>query len=320
MRYHINPETEQANICKAKNQCQFIQENGDEAPHFSNKEEAKNFVEKENSKKYKTVNSLTKKVSTKQKLNDKYFTKEIQCSNNEQVKEIVQNMYDENQTIRDNVSNDEYSSLYAYAGNAYESINKTLRGLVTEKDRQGLAKRSQYEQVDERIAAIDRVMTQYGNGEGKEIKKLYRYYRIDKKQDPKKFVEENFANGETISEKGYMSTTEDIAFVLGHVNRNKDKNNYVVLEIATKKGVSLQDKEKEKPLFIQSLEKERLLPRDMKLKIDYTGQEKLTVDESRENIHLKFNWDVDRQEYEPIKPQNLQVVRLIDEELLNDEE
>lgn len=318
-RYHINPETERVNICRAQNKCQFTEENGKEAPHFGNKEDAKKFIETSNAKKYSSMNSLKKPSKAKQELNTKFFSKSISSPNQEQVDEMVQNMYEENQMIKEKISNDEYSSLYAYAGNAYESINKTLRGLVTEKDKQSLSKKSQYEQVEERIKSIDRVMDEHGNGEGKETKKLYRYYRLDKKQKPEKFIEENLKTGETLSEKGYMSTTEDLAFVLGHINRNKDKNNYIVFEIATKKGVSLQDKEKEKPLFIQSLEKERLLPRDMKLQVNYTGKEELTVDESRENIHRKFNWDVQKQEFKTIDPQQLQVVRLIDEDLLNEE-
>lgn len=318
-KYHINPETERVNICRAQNKCQFTQENGEEAPHFDNKEDAKKFIEENNAKKYNSMTTLKKTSKTKQELNTKFFSKNVSSPNQEQIDEIVKNMYEENQTIKENVSADEYSALYAYAGNAYESINKTLRGLVTEKDKQKLSKKTQYEQVEERIQAIDKVMDEYGNGEGKETKKLYRYYRLDKKQKPEKFIQENLKTGETLSEKGYMSTTEDLAFVLGHINRNKDKNNYIVFEIATKKGVSLQDKEKEKPLFIQSLEKERLLPRDMKLQINYTGKEELTVDESRENIHRKFNWDVQRQEFQTINPQNLQVVRLIDEDLLNED-
>ena len=318
-KYHINPETERVNICRAQNKCQFTQENGEEAPHFDSKEDAKKFIEKSNAKKYSSMTTLKKTSKTKQELNTKFFSKNISSPNQEQIDEIVKNMYEENQTVKENVSADEYSALYAYAGNAYESINKTLRGLVTEKDKQSLSKKTQYEQVEERIKSIDKVMDEYGNGEGKETKKLYRYYRLDKKQKPEKFIQENLKTGETLSEKGYMSTTEDLAFVLGHINRNKDKNNYIIFEIATKKGVSLQDKEKEKPLFIQSLEKERLLPRDMKLQINYTGKEELTVDESRENIHRKFNWDVQRQEFQTIDPQNLQVVRLIDEDLLNED-
>ena len=317
-KYHINPETERVNICRAQNKCQFTQENGKEALHFDSKEDAKKFIEKSNAKKYSSMTTLKKTSKTKQELNTKFFSKNISSPNQEQIDEIVKNMYEENQTVKENVSADEYSALYAYAGNAYESINKTLRGLVTEKDKQSLSKKTQYEQVEERIKSIDKVMDEYGNGEGKETKKLYRYYRLDKKQKPEKFIQENLKTGETLSEKGYMSTTEDLAFVLGHINRNKDKNNYIIFEIATKKGVSLQDKEKEKPLFIQSLEKERLLPRDMKLQINYTGKEELTVDESRENIHRKFNWDVQKQEFQTIDPQNLQVVRLIDEDLLND--
>lgn len=317
-KYHINPETERVNICRAQNKCQFTQENGEEAPHFDSKEDAKKFIEKSNAKKYNSMTTLKKTSKTKQELNTKFFSKNISSPNQEQIDEIVKNMYEENQTVKENVSADEYSALYAYAGNAYESINKTLRGLVTEKDKQSLSKKTQYEQVEERIKSIDKVMDEYGNGEGKETKKLYRYYRLDKRQKPEKFIQENLKTGETLSEKGYMSTTEDLAFVLGHINRNKDKNNYIIFEIATKKGVSLQDKEKEKPLFIQSLEKERLLPRDMKLQINYTGKEELTVDESRENIHRKFNWDIQRQEFQTIDPQNLQVVRLIDEDLLND--
>lgn len=58
-KYHINPETGRANICRAVKNCAFSK-NGESIEHYDSKEEAQSAFEKQNSK--KTINSIEKRT------------------------------------------------------------------------------------------------------------------------------------------------------------------------------------------------------------------------------------------------------------------
>lgn len=58
-KYHINPETGRANICRAVKNCAFSN-NGESVEHYDSKEEAQSAFEKQNSK--KTINSIEKRT------------------------------------------------------------------------------------------------------------------------------------------------------------------------------------------------------------------------------------------------------------------
>jgi len=58
-RYHVNPESGRPNICKAKIKCDFAVD-GQEPPHFNNKEEARNYAEKSMQQQYGETSRVLK--------------------------------------------------------------------------------------------------------------------------------------------------------------------------------------------------------------------------------------------------------------------
>lgn len=320
-KYHINSKQE-VKPCKAdKRKCRF----GDDA-HSTSEAELYKIIEKENSHNYSsTTVSLTKNQpvelghkeadTTLRKMKIENNTSETFFSTcQEEADKIAENMYEENQSMRNDISIDEYAALYSYAGNGYAAINETLRGNINEKHKNGIRHANNYRMAEERIALIDNVMKRHGMGTGKPEKTLYRFRAIDKKTNMKKFIQENFSE-EQIDEKGYMSASEDLGFVLGHVDSHSQEANYVIFEIKTSKGVSLQEDPAEKPHKLQSLEKERLLPRDIKFRVENVEKRTMKVDETRKNIIIKYFWDVQRQQSKPIEAKQYYVITLTDEDL-----
>lgn len=60
VRYHVNPETNRPNICRAKIRCDFAVD-GQEPPHFDNKADAKVYAEKNLTEEYGAVSTVGKK-------------------------------------------------------------------------------------------------------------------------------------------------------------------------------------------------------------------------------------------------------------------
>lgn len=62
-RYHINPESQRPNICRAKIRCDFAVD-GQEPPHFGTKQEARKYVEEELTTEYGATSSVSKAEKT----------------------------------------------------------------------------------------------------------------------------------------------------------------------------------------------------------------------------------------------------------------
>lgn len=70
-KYHINPETGRANICRAQDgNCPLRTEDNKQLPHFNSKEESRDYIEKTEAKMNKTLSS----VSRRKKINAKDVT------------------------------------------------------------------------------------------------------------------------------------------------------------------------------------------------------------------------------------------------------
>lgn len=319
-KYHINSKQE-VMLCKAdKRKCRFGDDN-----HSNSTEDLYKIIENINEQEHSFVGSITKRSSSKDnsQVSKKvsHSLRKIQTNPESQItisqdeaNKLTKNMFEEYEDIKENISKEEFSALFAYSGNAYGAINETLRGNINEKHKNSIKHRTQYEKAAERITLIDNAMSKYGMGQNKPEKTLYRFRALDKKQNIEDFIHENFPQDNIVEEKGYMSTSEDLAFVLGHTNnamRNYDTQ-YVIFEIKTAKGISLQENPTEKPHKLQSLEKERLLPRDMKFSVDNVEKRTMQIDESRENMKVKYFWDVQSQTQLPLQPKEYYVITLQD--------
>jgi hypothetical protein len=126
-----------------------------------------------------------------------------------------------------------------------------------------------------------------------EPRKLYRFFRVPAGVTPHEYMERYFKTGEGFKEKGYMSTTADPEFVMGHMwkqNKGTKNHGYVVMEIITKQGASLQNRATSSSGDVQSLEKEILLPRNMKLRIASTRKsQRFEFASDRKDLDSQYN-------------------------------
>lgn len=324
--YHINTETDRVNICKAQSveSCPLKDDNENVVPHFQNKQEAHSYKEKMLEQKYSSHNSLkkssakkpTKVTSSKgEKIVFKRREKVVSI-NQEQADELAQQMYDENQMLKNEFPADVFHSLHYYAGYGYAGTNQILRGNVNEKHRAGKFKK-RYEDAPTNIKNIDMMMEKFGSGEGKEAKNLYRYRMFKNKTQLNNFLQELSSSGK-FEDKAYISTSEDLGFIMGYVNSSRDEKDTdltVIFEVVTNKGISMQDRPEENQSFMQSLEKERLLPRDMKFRVEGIFKQSMSLDESRMPVRRKYFWDRYLQAPLPVKESRHIVIRLVDEDL-----
>lgn len=126
-----------------------------------------------------------------------------------------------------------------------------------------------------------------------EPRKLYRFFRVPAGVTPTEFMEKYLATGEGFSDPAFMSTTADPEFIMSHMHdRNEGKTNhgYVVMEILTKQGQSLQQYPFARPGNIQSMESEVLLPAGTKLRVaGHNKVQRFEYGSDRKDLHQQYN-------------------------------
>lgn len=309
--YHINPETGRVNICRAtKQKCPYGGETGQEN-HFSTKEEAKHHNEKILSEIYSNTTSLRKTKNSKNRSNadsnaKTYKRKTIPTMNQEQAAKLTAEMYQEFADLQKQLTKDEQRALHFYSGNGAEKINNLLRETATEKEMSKISKQTGYEIAKEITPILDNLMKEHDRGENKEPKKLYRYIEIPENTNIDEYIQENFENTDEYTDKAFISTTEDPEHIAGFIHAYGQKKKYVLLEIETNKGISLQDKPEEMSGRLTSFEKERLLPRDMKFSIESINETTIKPNPTRETLTRQFTTFADPK----IKPAQLRMITL----------
>lgn len=154
-----------------------------------------------------------------------------------------------------------------------------------------------------------------------EPRKLYRFIEIPAGVDPKTYTEKYFEAGQAYQDKGFMSTTADPDFIYGLTKgsvHERRKKNFLVLEIVTKQGASLQQRDHSDGGDIQSLEAEVLLPRNMKMRIiDKPKKRSIKLSHDRPDLANQFHGYYSR-ERECLEGQkaSYHVVQLLDEKLI----
>lgn len=300
-KYHINDKTGRVNICRAeKGNCPLKNSNGENTEHFDTKEAALAFNERKLAKTHKPLKSLSK--PRKQR---------IKGITEEENKALTQRMIEEFKNMESQLNLSEQNTLshYTFAGSS--SMNRLLHN--EPRDYENTPEKIEQNWKD--IKALDKIIEKFGNNG--ETRTLYRYLNLDKKTDIKDFLQKTFVEGEEYSDTGFMSTTEDISLIAGYAKKHSRNRNFIVLEIETNKGISLQQKE-EQVGDILTFEKERLLPRDMKFTVDQISSKSIKIDESRQKLLAEFNgyhypngWQGEK-EAAPIAAKSFQFVKLTD--------
>jgi len=175
-------------------------------------------------------------------------------------------LHEEYQTLQEVLTKDESTSLLRYAMNAYEPVNKCLR----RKGFTQLLKNSAWkvETVKKVIQNMDSAMTKATMTENP--RKLFRFFKVPTGITPGEYIDRYLKTGEGFKEKGFMSTTADPEFIMAALykaNKGTKNSKYIVMEILSKRGASLQSEPVGRSGDIQSLEKEVLLPRNSQFRI-----------------------------------------------------
>jgi hypothetical protein len=230
------------------------------------------------------------------------------------------------------LNDDEENVVRSYAMNFYQGVNSYLRKNGFShwvKNDTYSEKEAMIERIKKNISELDSALDKAPIPE--EPRKLYRFFKVPAGVTPKQYIEKYFHNGEAFKDKGYMSTTADPEFMMGHMyDRNKGEKNhrFIVMEIISRQGASLQSRSTSTTGDIQSLEKEILLPRNTKLRIINSHRShKFELADDRRDLDYQYvnkysggerghfeRWGKFKKGYS----MNLPLIQLIDEKLITE--
>lgn len=308
-KYHINPKTGRANICNPEKTgvCKYA-ENGENPPHYDSKNEAKIAYEKQGNKEFGATRTLEKPKSRLKTL--RYHS---QMLNQEKADEIHQKMHEEYNYIEENGDLSEVNALGAYSISASTEINRYLHG---EPMKYHSVEDDSVKYITSAIARLDSIIPKFEKRGEKRT--LYRFVIVPEGKTQEEFAKEIAESGE-YSDTGFMSTTEDLSYIVGAAHKYK-KHKMIVFEIETDRGISLQRDAKESVGAIQSFEKERLLPRDMSFTVEDFGKTTLQVDESRNTLKSQFagyshDWQTGERTGYNIPKKTLPIIKLVDKSM-----
>lgn len=299
--YHINIKTGNVNICRAKlGNCPLKDNDGKPAQHFENKQYASTYNERELRKTHKPLSSVQKPRKTL-----------LRTLTEEENIRLTEEMIEEYDEMVKHLTKKEQRSLRYYSFSGSSAMNRILHGTTREYETE-----DSIEKDKAHIQRIDEIIKKFGNNS--ETKTLYRYVSLDKKSNVNEYMRDNFQEGNEYADTGFMSTTEDLAFIAAYAKKHSRNRDFIILEIETNKGISMQSSQ-ESIGRIQTFEKERLLPRDMRFKVQEKFKSRIKIDESRQKLTKQFNgssysngWGSE-EVANHIPAKTFQIIKLIDE-------
>lgn len=304
-RYHINPETGTVNICQAKKQeCKF---GLPQTEHYQTKEQAQQQYEKKQQQKFSEYEKFNKNNNT---LYKKHFPTKTTAPTQQEADQKATELHNEYKKILQYLNKEQKHALsyYSFSGSKeiHSNFRKTPLKNVNEEDKKLINKISQnLSQAIVEQSPKDKERT------------LYHYIKNYSDKPLDKFIKENFLEKQEFSDKSVLSTSEDPSFISAYISKQKNHNQYIVFEIVSKDGISLQSREQERPGNLQSFEKERLLPTNKKFKIVHIREEKIKISNSRQKLYENFNPTYNINSIpKKISPKNTTIISMIDNDLL----
>lgn len=219
----------------------------------------------------------------------------------ERLQKVIE-MHEEHNQWKEKLTSDEISAVHDYTMTSFDLINATLRkkGFTHQmkQDRSSLPKR-EYDRIRgytmDRIKGLKSAFKKIAPQE--EPRKLYRFFRVPAGITPAEYVDRYLKTGEGFNDGAFMSTTADPEFIMAHMHdRNKGVKNkgYVVMEILTKQGQSVQPHPYTRSGHVQSLENEVLLPSHTKLRVvGFNKVQRFEYGTDRKDLHGQYNSALD---------------------------
>jgi hypothetical protein len=243
--------------------------------------------------------------------------------------EHLQAMHQEYTSWAVNMTEDEKGQVDSYTNTQYHSINQHLRrrinpGAKGDRPLQKLIG----EMNQKRAVVLDGALKKAPQPEGP--RRLFRFFKVPDGVTPNEYLKRYFETGEGFQEAGFMSTSADPEFVIAQMhkkNASDTNKNYIVMEILTQQGASLQKYEREVPGIVQSLEKEVLLPRNMKMRIVGTRKsQSFEFNADRQDLDEHFHYQKydsvelykEKGNYQEGSTMTFPMVQMIDEKLIRE--
>jgi hypothetical protein len=253
-------------------------------------------------------------------------------SEEERLQAII-NMHDEFTAWENKLELEELRAVGAYTLNGFVLINALLRkkGFAhqVKQDYSGGVSKEEMERIKERtIQQVEALKGAFKKVEPRdEPRKLYRFFRVPAGVTPKEYVDRYLQTGEGFTDAAFMSTTSDPEFIMAHMHdRNKGTKNkgYVVMEILTKQGQSVQPHPYSRSGDVQSLENEVLLPPGTKLRVTgFNKVQRFEYGSDRKDLYGHYNSALDSHymfknhgHHSQGDRLNFPMIQLIDEKLI----
>lgn len=240
---------------------------------------------------------------------------------------LTTQLFEDNKKWAKTLTEDESDIMRRYAMTYYELVNSVLRrtGLAQLRKENRIFK-GDLSEVKEKTALLDSAIAKAPKPN--EPRKLFRYFQVPDGVTSEEYMRRYFKEGESFKDRGYMSTSVDPEFITALVDGEKEKKgNFIVMEIITKQGASLQNEKVGRSGDIQSLENEILLPRNMKLRIaGVRKSQRFAFADDRQDLYSQFGGpdrylsDSGYQRWGKYKKDdkiNLSIIQLVDEALIS---
>jgi hypothetical protein len=244
--------------------------------------------------------------------------------------EFCTTLYERRKQWEASLTEQEASSLHNYTQSGFESTNPFLR----KKGYREWAKQKPHliyrkagdnadtyaeEVIKPRVADMDSAFTKVP---ATEPQKLYRYFEIPAGVSPEEYITKYFPAGGGHKDKGFVSTSADPEYVAAEImSRAEKKKNtrFVVLEILSNSGGSLQSKPYRSHGSIQTLEAEVLLPRNTGMRILDSSKRSFVFGSDRADLegHARHSFKKEL-DFSKGKKFSLPVIRMIDENLIRE--
>ena len=257
------------------------------------------------------------------------------CSSTEDYRTMVKTLFESNCEWQERLNDDEKKAVRQYSVNAYTTMNALLRKkgfnalMKIDYGAMGVDVDEMREQAQKRINDLKSAMKKSTLTE--KPRKLYRFFRVPSGVTAVEYVERYMSTGEGFRDGAFMSTSADPEYVMAHIddrrkNGKADKNRYVVMEILTKQGQSLQNDEEPTPGDVQSLENEVLLPAGTKLRVvgfnksqrfEYSRERRDLFDHYSETGRIDYEFST-KGHHSQGDRLNIPMVQLIDEKLITE--
>lgn len=234
----------------------------------------------------------------------------------------TQELYDENKEWQENLTESERRALQRYGMVGYEEVNGFLRKTKNwdgESFSSGSPERKAEltERVKKDIKHIESALAKAPRTN--RVTPVYRYYKIPNGVSTKEYIDDVLISAGGHKDKGFVSTTAKPEHALAAISKKGETtglDGYVLMEIWTNQGGSMQRYNHNGGGNVQSQENEVLLPRNTGMRHMETGTMRHTFEE--EPVEHKGGISYNRPSIVGRKL-SIPVIRMVDEQMIRDE-